>query len=184
MTETVTYLAYGSNMLTGRLVARCASAQPVGIASVPDYRLVASKTCSDGSGKAGIVPAAGHVAHGVLFDLSIADVAVLDRFENLGVEYHRDDAFGVVMPDGAARTVMTYLPDEKDLYGDIPPYDWYWGLVAAGAREHGIASDYVEMLEAVALIEDPVADRPSRREAARLLEDAGYWPKSAAKFSA
>lgn len=45
------YFAYGSNMLTERLIARTPSARPVGTSLLPGHRLTFHKRGRDGSGK-------------------------------------------------------------------------------------------------------------------------------------
>lgn len=53
----VQYFAYGSNMLTERLQARCNSAIVRCVASADEYRLGFSKKSQDGSGSQRRVPA-------------------------------------------------------------------------------------------------------------------------------
>ena len=55
MTKFLCY-AYGSNMLTERLKARCTSALPVGIAFRRGFAIAFSTRSVDGSGKATLLP--------------------------------------------------------------------------------------------------------------------------------
>jgi cation transport regulator ChaC len=72
---TFTYFAYGSNMLTERLCARCQSAKVLGRATARGYSLEFCKQSVDGSGKATLVQSAkeGAIVHGVLFDIAMTE---------------------------------------------------------------------------------------------------------------
>lgn len=56
------YFAYGSNMLTERLRARCPSAHPIGTGIAMGFRLNFSKRGEDGSGKAMLTKQSGQNA--------------------------------------------------------------------------------------------------------------------------
>lgn len=91
MSECFVYFAYGSNMLRERLVARCASARPLGIAMVnAPFELVFCKRSVDGSGKAALLPVGDDGVSapvcGVLYQLDVCDRQSLDRVEGDG--YH------------------------------------------------------------------------------------------------
>lgn len=65
----VPYFAYGSNMLTERLQARCKSAKVRCVGSADGYRLAFSKKSQDGSGKATIRPDEASGVYGIVFDI-------------------------------------------------------------------------------------------------------------------
>jgi hypothetical protein len=69
MTTTFLYFAYGSNMSAPRLRARTPSAEPIGAAKLPGFRLVFDKWGRDDSAKADCehTDAPDHVVHGGLF---------------------------------------------------------------------------------------------------------------------
>ena len=81
-TMTFMYFAYGSNMLTTRLVARCDSAEFHSKALVRGYKLEFTKKSRDGSGKA-TLKRSDSVActPGVIFRISESQSAELDSFE-------------------------------------------------------------------------------------------------------
>lgn len=64
--DTFLYFAYGSNMLTSRLLARCRSAKTVGLATCLGHRLTFEKRSIDGSGKATMLGDLAHAVPGVL----------------------------------------------------------------------------------------------------------------------
>jgi gamma-glutamylcyclotransferase (GGCT)/AIG2-like uncharacterized protein YtfP len=166
----VRYFAYGSNMLSARLRARCPTAEARGIASVEGYRLGFCKRGRDGSGKAGFAPCAdGARLYGVVYELDEADLSALDRIEGVGLGYDRVDGF-TVQTGSAPLAVATYVADARFVHPVLKPFDWYLRLVLAGALEHGLPDTYVAAIEAVPFLVDPDAGRPGRLEAMRLLQ--------------
>ncbi|MFZ0549683.1 MAG: hypothetical protein WAM21_02625, partial [Steroidobacteraceae bacterium] len=51
---------------------------------------------------------------------------------------------------------------------NVRPYDWYQELVIAGAREHRLPAEYIQLLEGVPTIKDPDESRAARER--QLLE--------------
>ena len=163
------YLAYGSNMLTRRLQARCSSARPVGPGLIFNHAIAFSKRGQDGSGKATLVARSGASVPGVLFHLDFEDRPVLDRFEGAGRGYDRHDAMNVRGADGETVTAFTYIAPPDMCDPNLRPFDWYLGLVEAGAREHGLPDAHCRALSQIETIADPDAERPGHVEARVLL---------------
>lgn len=165
---TFLYFAYGSNMLTPRLQARCPSAQPLGRAIARGWQVDFVKPALDGSGKAGLVAAMREEAHGVLFRVARQDLPALDKAEAVGKGYDREDAFSVFSLSSSTEvTVVTYLPRQTRL--GLHPYDWYHRLCLEGARQHGLPPSCLARLEAVPAINDPEPKRPARLQALEAL---------------
>ncbi|MET3598366.1 gamma-glutamylcyclotransferase family protein [Martelella mangrovi] len=180
MPQRLNYFAYGSNMLTERLFRRCPSARALGGAFLEDHTLDFAKPGRDGSGKATIVPAADARVFGVLFTLEPGDCGLLDGFEGRGKGYDRlDDVTVCRMPDGRAVSAFTYMAPPAFRDPAFPPYDWYHGLVIAGAHEHGLPEDYIAGLLEIPFVEDPEADRATRREALDILAGRSLTSRSA-----
>lgn len=149
--ETFLYFAYGSNMLTRRLLGRTPSARTVGVATLAGHELRWHKVSKDGSGKCDIVPAAADsVVYGVLYEISLADQPALDVVEGLGWGYRQVQL--EVQSEIGPLLALSYQATNID-HG-TRPYDWYKALVVAGAQEHKLAADYVQTLEAVTAVED------------------------------
>lgn len=160
------YFAYGSNMLTARLQARVPSARPLGPARLPRHTLSFHKRSNnDGSGKCTIQPASDAVAtaFGVLFEIAPSERPALDRAEGLGVGYEARTVT-VHTADGP-RSAYTYQASSDHLNPDLQPYMWYKALVIAGARQHGLPTSHLDMLQAVPARPDPDADRRQRHHA-------------------
>lgn len=149
-TDTFLYYAYGSNMLTRRLLGRAPSARSVGVATLRDHALRWHKVSKDGSGKCDVVAAPGSTVHGVLFEIALGDKPGLDTAEGLGWGYKQVE----LEVQTASGPVQALSYQATNIDHGTKPYDWYRTLVVAGAREHGLPPDYVQALEAVATIED------------------------------
>ena len=165
------YFAYGSNMLTKRLLKRCPGAVSKEHAYADDWIVKFSKHSKDCSGKATLSPKNGCRTPGMLFEIPDSEVCCLDKSE--GVGYKRCDTFYVRLAEsGKIVPVATYLATYPK--PDLKPYDWYLALVIAGAREHIPDEDHHEMLRQVTYMRDPRCDRAERSKAKKVLAEAGY----------
>lgn len=166
------YFAYGSNLLTTRLVARCPGARPVGRAWIEGHRVGFAKySFIDGSGKATLMRAPGAVSHGVVYDLPAGEVASLDAFEGVGKGYDRHDAVAVVMGDRPVEACTYVATDPRE---GQRPFDWYLALILAGALEHGLPPDTHASFRRHPWDTDAEHERPARRAAVEALEAAGH----------
>jgi cation transport regulator ChaC len=146
--------AYGSNMDPERMLARVPGAVSRGRARLAGHRLVFNKRGRDGSAKANLAAEADAEVWGVVWEIAVADLAVLDPHEG---GYARSRA-RVEASDGARVEVELYVSDR--LIEDPVPYDWYLEHVLRGARAHGLPGEYVARLEAVASRPDTDGDAP------------------------
>jgi hypothetical protein len=151
---TLLYFAYGSNMSLPRLAARIGSVRKTGVARLPGHALRFHKAGRDGSAKCD-VHATGDPrdeVFGVLFEIEVADRAVLDRFEGRGRGYEVKTV--QVLPDeGEARDAFTYYATHID--PDMQPYHWYKAHVLHGAVEHVLPDGYLAAIHAVEAVDDP-----------------------------
>ncbi len=128
------YFAYGSNMLTTRLTARCPAARPLMRAELAGHTVRYDKLGQDGSAKATLIPAAEEVTHGILYDFAADEIPVLDRIEGVGIGYQRLDSVVTRDETGVEIEAFTYIADAPE--GGLLPFDWYVALVVAGCRQH------------------------------------------------
>lgn len=172
MTETFKYFAYGSNMLSHRLMARCASARLTTVASATGYKIRFSKPSIDKSGKATLIHTGieTDIAAGAVFEISVDQADALDAAEGPGYVVH--DPFEVICKrTSEVILARTYIADiHKD---NLAPYDWYLALVLAGIAEHDLGDEYQAIFRAARYCEDNDLDRQSRRDALAALEVAG-----------
>jgi len=171
--HTSLYFAYGSNLLSTRLVARCPSARVVGTAMTEGWMVSFTKPGADDSGKAGLVQRETACHPGVVYELATEEMPTLDRFEGLGHGYSRDDDFAVTMlGNGETVSTATYMPTRHD--PALIPYDWYLALCIAGAREHRFDAAMVDAFHATSFKPDIVDDRPARLAGIEALQAAGH----------
>lgn len=169
----VPYFAYGSNLLTPRLTARCPSARVLGRASLTGYRFgFFKRSHRDGSGKASLHPVEGAITQGMVFELDATEIAVLDRFEGAGLGYDRSDTAMVRLETGEETACVTYIA--SDPLEGLRPFDWYLALILAGAAEHGLAANHRAAIADTEFDPDPDPARETRLLAIEALYAAGH----------
>ncbi len=169
------YFAYGSNMLSSRLIARCSSAKVIDKAAVQNHTLEFSKPSKDTSGKATLIPSAGRElqTYGVLFEIKKGERNALDKAEGAGYGYDRNDVFNVLLSKSDETVAATtYLATEPQ--PDLRPFDWYLALVIAGALEHDLDARHVSELLKIPHDLDSDKTRKSRQDALEALAIHGY----------
>ena len=169
------YFAYGSNLLTERLAARCPTARPAAPATLAGHAVRFAKySWIDGSGKATIRAEADARTQGLLFEISAADQDALDRIEGAGKGYDRWDGLTVETAQGTALATTYIASDPREA---LVPFDWYLALILAGAAQHGLAETHAQ-IAGTAWEVDPQPDRPGRQAAIAALRAAGHddWP--------
>ena len=150
------YFAYGSNLSSRRLRApdRAPSAILVGRAELGRHALRLHKRGSDGSAKCDAFDTGRESDRvlGVVYRISLQEEAALDRVEGLGVGYDRVKVGVKTEARSCAVSsceVMTYVARPSHIDPTLIPFDWYMKLVLEGAREHGLAESYIELLAAI-----------------------------------
>ena len=174
--STFFYFAYGSNMLTQRLQARCPSARPVSAARALRFSTAISKKGADSSGKATLAPASNETPRhtfGVVFEIPQNERELLDSAEGPG--YFRNDAFNVSLVDNNQQySTSTYVAGDDHIALNLEPYCWYRALIIAGAEQHNLPDEHVAGLRALPFRSDPDLHRTSRKQAVKILEAAGF----------
>ncbi|MCB9705504.1 MAG: gamma-glutamylcyclotransferase [Myxococcales bacterium] len=140
----IRYFAYGSNMLAAQMRTRVEEARLVGVARLAGHRFVCNKIGADGSAKANLEVDAAAEVWGVVWALSEAALAALDRFEG---GYRRGsyvvDAGGGVAPIACEVYVSTRISSA------LRPSVEYRARILDGAREHGLPTPWIAALEAL-----------------------------------
>jgi gamma-glutamylcyclotransferase len=155
------YFSYGSNMSTPRLAARAPAARAVGVAKLQMHGLSFRKKGKDGSAKCDAVCTNDRmdVVYGVVFRISAAGKAELDRQEGLKNGYE-EKVVRVVTRDGKALQAVTYYATRIE--PGLKPYEWYKEHVLRGAREHGLPAEYIQAIASVEAVPDPDRRRHAR----------------------
>ncbi len=174
MPATFLYFAYGSNLLSARLRERTPSARVVGVGHLRQHELRWHMLSTDGSGKCDIVQAAGPAVHvqGVVYEIFTTEKPHLDAAETLGVGYAEKEV-EIELASGRLQASVYHALAIDPM---ATPYDWYKNIVVAGAREHGLAADYILQLERAPMQADPDPRRSVRHAALLHRARAGQVP--------
>lgn len=142
------YFAYGSNMLTARMMERVPSACVLKRAFLRDYKMVFNKKSADGSAKANLIRADGAVTWGVLYTISPDHLQTLDRYEK---GYNRK-MVTVETENGRSYDAWTYI--SENITGDMTAFTWYKEIIVKGAEEHNLPENYINYLKNLPTRED------------------------------
>jgi hypothetical protein len=94
------YFAYGANMDRAGMALRCPASRPLGVATLPGWRLAVMR-----EGWLTVTPATDALTHGVLWDLAEADVPALDDYEDVGSGIYTKETLSVIAPHQVAALV-------------------------------------------------------------------------------
>ena len=150
------YLAYGSNLLPARLIARTPSAVPKQTLELKGWKLAFHKQSKDGSGKCDLVMTGKDedTAFAAIYELHPSEKVLLDKVEGLGLGYNEAR---VPLPDGGE--AYLYVADPSAIVPELKPYSWYHRFVIEGAKWHGFPQAYIDSIAGVESIEDRDAER-------------------------
>lgn len=95
------YFAYGANMDREGMRQRCPASRAVGLARLPRHRFIIMA-----DGYASVVRDPRRTVHGVLWDLALADIPVLDRYEDVASGLYGKIVQGVIGADGPRRALI------------------------------------------------------------------------------
>jgi len=135
------YFAFGGNLNGARLKERAPSARALGAARLAGFRLCLDKLGSDGSGKLNLARDAAESVWGVVFRIAPAELAALDAFEPGYAQIPVSVRLRGVIPLEA----RTYVSEQRAPALRAQPA--YKALIVAGAREHGLPAEWIELLQ-------------------------------------
>ncbi|MBM6596080.1 gamma-glutamylcyclotransferase [Microvirga sp. BT291] len=131
------YFAYGSNMDRVAMAQRCPSSRAIGPARLMRHRFIVTV---DGYASVGRDPA--HAVWGLLWDLALADIPALDRYESLSTGLYSKVVQPVLTQQGARRALV-YLGRTAKV--GAPKAGYMEGVLAA-AMEAGLPAEYLREL--------------------------------------
>jgi gamma-glutamylcyclotransferase (GGCT)/AIG2-like uncharacterized protein YtfP len=132
------YFAYGSNMDAAAMARRCPASRPLGIARLVRHRFAILQ-----AGYATVVRDPGATVHGLLYDLALADVPALDRYEDIARGLYRKLVLPVLRKEAGPVRALVYVG--AGLSGGQPRPGYMEGVVAAG-RAAGLPAPYLAFL--------------------------------------
>lgn len=133
------YFAYGSNMDRSAMLQRCPASKPVGIARLMRHRFMIFD-----EGYATVVRDPQRTVLGMVWDLALADVPALDRYESLSTGLYTKVVQPVVTEQGPRRAVVYVGRNAKS----GTPRPGYMESVIKAAVHAGLPDDYVRSLGA------------------------------------
>jgi hypothetical protein len=149
----VFYFAYVSNMCERQMVQRCPSTRFVGVASLSDRRIAFTRSSVNrGCGVADAVKSPGHKLWGLVYELSDADVASLDRSEGYqagrtrNCYWRRSCTVFLDGDDSRPFPAETYFAEAQP--NPPRPNEAYKLLIVRGARGR-LPPEYVSELELI-----------------------------------
>ncbi|WP_158812569.1 gamma-glutamylcyclotransferase family protein [Methylocapsa sp. S129] len=95
--------SYGANMDVAAMALRCPRSKPLGVARLMRHRLVAMR-----EGWLNVTRDARATVHGILWDVALADVAALDRFEGVREGLYVKILQAVVTEAGAKQALVYF----------------------------------------------------------------------------
>ncbi len=131
------YFAYGSNMVLEAMRERCPTARVLAPAVLHDWRYRINDR-----GFATVVPEAGGIVHGLLWEIDARAEAELDVYEALEEGMYHKTQLTVVEAKGPV-TAMVYLATGSDPGRPIPGYQ---EEIVEAARVLGMPDDYLQEL--------------------------------------
>jgi AIG2-like family len=132
------HFAYGSNMHRAVMRRHAPNAEPIGVASLADYRFIITA-----DGYASVEPARTHTVHGVLWRLTPRDRVSLDTWENIAGGLYSATILPV-LGEGRRVRVLVYLARPR---GPGRPRAGYMELVLEAARTWNLPADYTASLQ-------------------------------------
>jgi len=131
------YFAYGSNMDQAAMRQRCPGSKPVGIARLMRHRFMIFD-----EGYATVVRDPQRVVWGMVWNLALADVPALDRYESLSTGLYTKVVQPVVTEQGPRRAVVYIGRSVRP--GTARP--GYMEGVIEAATHAGLPEDYIRSL--------------------------------------
>ena len=142
----VYYFAYGSNLYWPQMHKRCPSSRFVCAARLSNYQFgITRHSRLRDCGTANVFPVKGQEVWGAVYDVSDADLNVMDGFED---GYRREILTVNPFDDGDKPiNVLVYV---AEIENNVPlPNAEYKRLILAGAKHWRLPEAYLAVLEAI-----------------------------------
>jgi AIG2-like family len=131
------HFAYGSNMSRTVMRRRAPGAEPLGVATLPNYRFLIMA-----HGHASVAPLRAKTVYGVLWRLTPRDCVTLAAWENIASGLYRADTLPVRQA-GQRRMALVYLARSRQ---EAVPQAGYMEVVIAAALEWDLPKVYIDEL--------------------------------------
>ncbi len=129
------YIAYGSNLNIEQMANRCPTAKVVGASAMKDWRLLFRG--AHAGAVATVEPFEGGSVPVLVWELTPADEAALDRYEGFPFLYRKEIVR--IRLDGKTVKAMVYVMNEGKPLGQ--PSCYYYSTILDGYRDAGFDLD-------------------------------------------
>ncbi len=119
----------------------CPGILPVGVARLDDHRFTINR-----QGFATVVPEAGSVVHGVVWEALENHLPLLDAFEGVPEGLYDRTALMVVMEGEARQEALVYITRDAE---PGSPARSYMEMIVAGALHFGLPTEYIDALRKI-----------------------------------
>jgi gamma-glutamylcyclotransferase len=152
------YFAYGSNLDIQQVRERCqgCDVRKISIGYLPEHRLAFTQFYEPwGGGVADITQSPDSCVWGILYELTIGALKLLDAYEGYPTDYDRTQ-YNILTPEGASYTAWVYTVKRKD--GDfIPPSKRYLDILKRTSEASGFPVEYLSYLNQIKTAEEAFA---------------------------
>ena len=145
------YFAYGANMDIGAMASRCPRSEPLGLARLPRHRFALTRRLY-----ATVSPDPRQDVWGLLWSLVFADMAGLDRWEEVGAGLYAKTTRAVIRAKGGPVQALIYLARNPDAPGPLAPPTYGADLLRAAGHLQ-LPATYLGALRAVLSTASPVS---------------------------
>lgn len=149
------YFAYGSNLDIKQVRKRCrdCDVKKVSIGYLPEHRLAFTQFYEPwGGGVADVAESPNSRVWGILYELTIDALKLLDSYEGYPTDYDRTQR-RIIIPKGDSYLAWVYSVKKKD--GDfVPPSRRYLGILKRTSKASGFPKDYLSYLDQIPTIDE------------------------------
>ena len=141
------YFAYGSNLDTAQMRARCHYAEVLAVGHLPDYWLDFTRYSKMWQGGvADIVMSEGKEVWGLVYKVTESGLELLDEYEGYPVAYTRFQA-RIETQSGSLQNVWVYTIEKKKEF--VPPSSEYIGIIKHAAAQYDFPEYYQELIDGI-----------------------------------
>lgn len=148
-------------MSNKRLQSRVPSAVKICVARLHEHRLIFHKESKDRSAKCDAAQSENSedVVIGVVYEIHASEKLKLDKIEGRGYGYEEKTVKVKTSEYGEIEAIIYYA---TKINPALKPFHWYKEHVLIGARENVFPAAYIQTIELVESIVDPVPGRHER----------------------
>jgi len=140
------YFAYGSNMEKTQMQQRCPNHKFFAVARLDHYTLAFTRYSDRWEGGvADLLPERGKVVHGVLYEISLTDLKLLDQYTGYPNCYVRGD----VILETASKERLPAITYFAVRQGVVKPSRRYMDQILKGARAYHLPREYINFLKSI-----------------------------------